>query len=677
MSDLMKSMSLQKKFMLIVGGSIAVMLFITALFVVNVIAGKAEQSIQQEVKNLVKLEAQSVESFFSRYGGVANTFLSNPFLKDFFAQHNARGAPESALPRAREMYTLFQNISGDDANIKSAFFGSANTGEYFYEDGRVGVDTEGPDAGDASKGYFATKRPWFNTAVKNGELYVTPPAVDSQDGTVSAVVQKPVFHNGKLLGVGGVDILISTVGDVIDDIRFQGKGTAFLLDDQQNIVYFPKQEVELPLSSPVSDFDNAFADTQGFAELASRIRSSSAGIVPVTWRGESYFAVYEHAALEEPVMDWSLGILIPASLIDEPINEAITSATIMSVIIILIIAAITFVAGSRITRPILEMKEAMAEIASGDGDLTKRLEIKSNDEIGALAAEFNRFTDKLRKLLQQTATHTTAVAEAAAHLRDVSQKTNSEIQKERNQVDNVSSAVTEMAATVVEISENAAQSSEAADLADNRVREGTQQAKEAMHEIQSLASAISQGVEVVSGLSKESDNIGAVIDVINSIAEQTNLLALNAAIEAARAGEQGRGFAVVADEVRSLASRTQDSTDDIRRMVEKLQSMAEQTDAVMQEGKSQSQRGVEKTELVVTSLEHISSAIGTVQIQSSQIAQATEQQTVAAEDINKSLVTISGSSDRTSQHAEELAVEATQLSGVSSELRDLVNQFKI
>ncbi|WP_414830170.1 methyl-accepting chemotaxis protein [Alteromonas sp. H39] len=673
----MKSMSLQKKFMLIVGGSIAVMLFITALFVVNVIAGKAEQSIQQEVKNLVKLEAQSVESFFSRYGGVANTFLSNPFLKDFFAQHNARGAPESALPRAEEMYTLFRNISDDDANIKSAFFGSANTGEYFYEAGRVGVETEGPDAGDPAKGYFATKRPWFNTAVKKRKLYVTPPAVDSQDGTVSAVVQKPVFHDGKLLGVGGVDILISTVGDVIDDIRFQGKGTAFLLDDQQNIVYFPKQEVDLPLSSPVANFDNAFSDTEGFGELANRIRDSRSGIVPVVWRGESYFAVYEHAALEEPVMDWSLGILIPASLIDEPINDAITSATLMSVIIILIIAAITFVAGSRITRPILEMKEAMAEIASGDGDLTKRLEIKSNDEIGALAAEFNRFTDKLRELLQQTATHTTAVAEAAEHLRDVSQKTNSEIQKERHQVDNVSSAVTEMATTVVEISENAAQSSEAADLADSRVREGTQQAKEAMHEIQSLANAINQGVEVVSGLSKESDNIGAVIDVINSIAEQTNLLALNAAIEAARAGEQGRGFAVVADEVRSLASRTQDSTDDIRRMVEKLQNMAEQTDAVMQEGKSQSQRGVEKTELVVTSLEHISSAIGTVQIQSSQIAQATEQQTVAAEDINRSLVTISGSSDRTSQHAEELAAEATQLSGVSSELRDLVNQFKI
>ncbi len=376
-------------------------------------------------------------------------------------------------------------------------------------------------------------------------------------------------------------------------------------------------------------------------------------------------------------MDWALGILIPESLISDPINDTIMTATLVSLIIILIIAAVTFYAGSKITSPIKKMRTAMAEIASGDGDLTKRLDIESEDEIGALAVEFNRFTDKLRDLLRETASHTRAVAEAAAHLRDVSQDTSSQMKQERAQVDSVSTAVTQMAATVVEISENAAQSSEAATKADRLVGDGKLQAEEAMAEIRSLAASINDGVEVVSGLSQESDNIGAVIDVINGIAEQTNLLALNAAIEAARAGEQGRGFAVVADEVRSLASRTQDSTDDIRRMVERLQNMAEQTDKVMLDGKEKSQRGVEKTEQVVTSLEQINESIGTVQAQSQQIAKATEQQTVVAEDIDKSLVTITGLSDTTSKHAEELAVEATQLSGVSAELRELVNQFKI
>lgn len=673
----MKSISLQKKFMLIVGGSIAFMLLITALFLVNTVADNTRLRVEKEVKALVAREANDVKGFFATYGGVAKAFLSSPFLKDFFADHTARGASEAQMNDATRIYSLFENVSSEDAVIKSAFFGSALTGEYFYEEGRVGVDTDGPNAGNPNEGYFATKRPWFTTAVSQGKLYVTPPAVDSQDGSVSAVVQTPVYQNGKLLGVGGVDILISTVGKVVDTIRYENQGTAFLLDENQNIVYFPKQSVELPLSSAISNFDNAFNNTQGFNKLASAISANSSGIVPVVWKGEEYVAVFEHAALDAPQMNWSLGILIPASIINTPINTAITTATVVAFVIIGLIALITYIASAKVTKPLAEMRSAMAEIARGDGDLTKRLEVKSNDEIGALAIEFNTFTDKLRDLLKDTALSTKAVSDAADHLRDVSHATSQEINQERSQVDNVSTAVTQMAATVDEISQNAAQSSTAATKADELVQSGSAQIQEAMTEIRALADSIQEGVDVVSGLSKESDNIGAVVDVINSIAEQTNLLALNAAIEAARAGEQGRGFAVVADEVRSLASRTQESTTDIGRMVERLQSMAEQTDQVMQAGKLRSESGVEKTEKVVVTLQDITESIGQVHEQSTHIALATEQQTEVAQDINESLVAITSLSDRTSQHAEELAVEATQLSAVSTDLKELVGQFRI
>lgn len=673
----MTTLSLQKKFMFIVGGSIAIMLLIAAIFLVNLVADNTRNRVEQEVSSLVAREANAVEGFFSKYGGVADTFISSPFVTDFFYQHTARGISDEQLTNSTRIYQLFSNISDADPNIKSAFFGSAITGEYFYEEGRVGVDNSGEHAGDPAYGYFTTKRPWFTTAVEKGQLYVTPPAVDSQDGSVSAVVQAPVYYKGKLIGVGGVDILISTIGRVIDSIRYEGQGTAFLLDNKQNIVYFPKQEQTLPLSSPIAEFDKVFPQSSSFSSLASTIANSKEGIENVTWKGQEYVAVFRHASLTTPTMDWSLGILIPASIIHAPINNAITTAIIIAAVIITLIALITFLASAKITQPLVKMRNAMAEIASGDGDLTQRLDVSSHDEIGALAKEFNKFTDKLRSLLKDTADNTKAVAAAAEHLRDVSQNTSKEINQGRNQVDNVSTAVTQMTEKVAEISNNSSQSSQAATEADTLVRSGQQQAKEAVAEIHALAASVTEGVEVVSGLSKESDNIGAVIDVINSIAEQTNLLALNAAIEAARAGEQGRGFAVVADEVRSLASRTQESTTDIRGMVERLQHMAEQTDAVMNNGKNRSQLSVEKTEKVVATLGQINQAISQVHQQSTHIANATEQQTDVAQEINASLLAITDLSDRTSQHAEELAVEATQLSGVSNDLNDLVGQFKI
>ena len=380
----MKSISLQKKFMLIVGGSIALMLLITAFFLVNTVADNTRSRVEKELKSLVAREANDVEGFFATYGGVARAFLSSPFLQDFFTRHNTRGAPESQLAQSEDIYATFEGISSQDPIIKSAFFGSAKTGEYFYEEGRVGVDTSGPDAGNPNAGYFATKRPWFTTAVEKGKLYVTPPAVDSQDGSVSAVVQTPIYKNGALLGVGGVDILISTVGKVIDAIRYEEQGTAFLLDENQNIVYFPKQSKALPLSSSIRNFDSVFDSTEGFGKLASNIAANESGIVHVTWKGEDYVAVFEHAQLTNPQMNWSLGILIPASIIDSPINNAITTAIIVAFVIIGLIALITYFASAKVTQPLVEMRNAMAEIAHGDGDLTKHLEVKSNDEIGAL-----------------------------------------------------------------------------------------------------------------------------------------------------------------------------------------------------------------------------------------------------------------------------------------------------
>jgi methyl-accepting chemotaxis protein len=330
-----------------------------------------------------------------------------------------------------------------------------------------------------------------------------------------------------------------------------------------------------------------------------------------------------------------------------------------------------------ISKPISELTHIMQEIASGDGDLTKKIDMNRTDEVGQLASHMNSFITKLHTLLLKTASQAEQVGVASEHLSQVSYETNSEIQQEKEQVDSVSTAVTEMASTVLEISRNAQETNSAAQEVQNLTKVGTDISNEAQTAMTSLASHIGEASQIVSGLEQESGNIGAVVDVINSIADQTNLLALNAAIEAARAGEQGRGFAVVADEVRSLASRTQESTDDIRNMITKLQQIAQQASTMMQEGKDQAESSVTQTQDVLASLTAISNSVTTVQDQSHQIATATEQQTLVAEDINTSLNAINDLVNNTSEHANELASEASDLNNLASGLNESVNQFKL
>ncbi|WP_046004910.1 methyl-accepting chemotaxis protein [Pseudoalteromonas rubra] len=676
---MLENLSLRKKILFLIGGTISILLVAASGYFVNHIAQLSREGIEREAQSHLYAEKLSMESFFSRYGAIVETFVTNPHNVNWFDGYTQREKPLSADLGYQEVNQDFIRISTSDENILSAFMASARTGEYFKENERTSNYSDG-------RPYYSYKRPWWQDALSHGGLYVGAVSVDINTGAVSAVVQQPVYNaQRELVAVGGVDLQINKISELVEQIQFDGQGYGFLLDHNYKVVHLSKRtghQLSITDEGPngkegLEALERQFADTQGFAELNRAMRADGAGAAKVTLKGVDYYVVFNNVKLDKPILDWHLGLLIPVSLIEEPVNEAVMSTVTAVVLILAIIVAMILWATHMIAAPITTLTNTMRDIASGEGDLTRRIDITSQDEVGQLAHHMNTFIDKLRSMMLDTAAQAQQLSGAAAQLQDVSTNTNNEIQQEKEQVDSVSAAVTEMAATVTEISRNAHETNRAADLVQSMTNDGAARSGQAQEVMTELASHIGEAAKVVAGLEQETSNIGAVIDVINGIAEQTNLLALNAAIEAARAGEQGRGFAVVADEVRSLASRTQESTDDIRNMISRLQQIAQQASVMMQQGQERAEGSVGQTQEVLDALRNITESVSTVQDQSHQIATSTEEQTVVAEDINNSLNAINDLVNSTANHAHLLADEARDLNSLAKALNNTVNQFKL
>ncbi|RLJ18418.1 methyl-accepting chemotaxis protein [bacterium endosymbiont of Escarpia laminata] len=351
------------------------------------------------------------------------------------------------------------------------------------------------------------------------------------------------------------------------------------------------------------------------------------------------------------------------------------SGGIALVLIVLAIAAGVWFA-SRISKPILQLSRTIEDVEQ-NSDLTRRVAIQSSDELGMAAAAFNSLMEKFQNSIQQVNDASAQLATTSEETSVITEQTNEIVQNQLMETTQVATAMNEMSATVQEVANSTSNASETAAMANREATAGQQAMEQTIVQIRQLALDVESTSNVIKTLEKNSDEINSVLDVIKSIAEQTNLLALNAAIEAARAGEQGRGFAVVADEVRTLASRTQASTEEINQMIEKLQSGTRQAVATMGKSREKAHAVAEQASNTGSSLVSIVEAIGQITDMSAQIASASEEQSAVAEEINRNVVQINDMTEQSAVGAQQTSVASGDLARLATDLQSLVGQFKV
>jgi methyl-accepting chemotaxis protein len=363
--------------------------------------------------------------------------------------------------------------------------------------------------------------------------------------------------------------------------------------------------------------------------------------------------------------------------INQRISTIITSIMIVAVVLLVIFGIVGLILSNTFLRPLQQIKDNLDDIAAGEGDLTRRLPINSDDELGQLAGSFNRFVEKIHNLVRQIADMTGQLTELVGQVSAQASRSEDAMERQRHETDQVATAINEMSAAAHEVAQSAQGAAEAAQKTDTEGQAAKQVVDGSIERIHTLVQDIRNSGVSLDTLQKDVSSIVSVLDVIRSIAEQTNLLALNAAIEAARAGEAGRGFAVVADEVRALASRTQQSTQEIQGMIDRLQKGTQEAVTAMRRSSDAGDVTSEQANRAGTSLDAIAQLIGTINAMNAQIASAAEEQTAVAEEINRSVHKIAVAVDSVADETQQGAQTARNLASLGERLGALVRQFRI
>lgn len=427
---------------------------------------------------------------------------------------------------------------------------------------------------------------------------------------------------------------------------------------------------------------SGFKDPDGkalFNEMVAITSSQGAGQVDYRWPkpgATDPVPKISYVELFQP-WGWIIGSGVYVDDVQVEFRAQAVKAISIGLLIALLLTGLVVLITRSIVQPLQAAVDAMASISSGEGDLTRNLDTHGRDELTALATYFNAFTAKLRHVIRQMLDSAGSLDQAARSLGDIYSEAQRHSQQQAQQMELVATAINEVTYGVQDVAKNAEHASSEMHTAEDQASQGQQNIEASLRQIDQLSGTIDKAVEVIQSLASESTQIGSVLEVIRSIAEQTNLLALNAAIEAARAGEQGRGFAVVADEVRLLAQRTQQSTAEIQGMIERLQGNSEAAVKVINESSRASQLTVEQASQAGESLAQIAQSLRNLTGLNASIASATLQQSHVVEDINQNVTQTAALAHNTAEAAEQSSAASQHLKQLADQLNRLLGQFRV
>jgi methyl-accepting chemotaxis protein len=443
----------------------------------------------------------------------------------------------------------------------------------------------------------------------------------------------------------------------------------------QMIMHPANPKLEGQNLSNMKDPDGKFL----FNDMVAVAKRQGAGLVDYRWPkpgAAEPLPKVSYVQLFEP-WGWIIGSGIYLDDMQAEFRQQALRALGVLLLISVLLGALVILIVRSIARPLEEAVDAMANIASGEADLTRSMDHSGGDELTALGSHFNAFTGKLRGVISQSLQAAGALDQASQSLGEVASSAQQHSQQQSQQMELVATAINEVSYAVQDVAKNAEHAAGEVRLAEEQAQQGQQNIASSLRQIDQLSSTIDQAVEVISTLAAESTQIGSVLEVIRSIAEQTNLLALNAAIEAARAGEQGRGFAVVADEVRLLAQRTQQSTAEIQSMIERLQGNSEAAVKVINASSQASQQTVEQARQAGESLSQIASSLRNLTGLNASIASATLQQSHVVEDINHNVTQAASLAHENALAADQSSQASQHLGQLAGQLSQLLGQFRV